>query len=186
MSRGSDVTIRAARPEDLAAVADVFLACWRESYADFLPAHVIGLYDEVGARAIWRPSLVGPAADISVLVAEGADGSVVGVVRIGRDPGEPGAGHVYSLYVDPEAQGRGVGARLLAAADDRFGFDGLREVTLWVFAANVAARRFYAREGWRPDGGERVEPAYGEPELRLRRPVRTARSRDGEAKAGPW
>lgn len=181
MSRGTAVTVRAARPEDLVAVADVFLACWRESYAGFLPEHVIGLYDEVGARTVWRPTLVEPPADASVLVAEGADGSVVGVVRIGRDPGEPGAGHVYSLYVHPEAQGRGVGACLLAAADDRFRSDGPHEVTLWVFAANVAARSFYARQGWRPDGGERVEPAYGEPELRLRRPVRTAGRRGGEA-----
>lgn len=181
MSGASAGPVRAARPEDLSAVADVFLACWRESYAGLLPEHVIGLYDEGGARTVWRPALVEPAPDTSVLVAEGADGSVVGVVRIGRDPGEPEAGHVFSLYVHPGAQGHGVGARLLAAAEDRFRSDDRREATLWVFAANVAARSFYARQGWQPDGGERVEPAYGEPELRLRRQVRAAGGRDGDA-----
>lgn len=181
MSGGSAVTIRPARPDDLAPVADVFLACWRESYAGFLPEHVIRLYDEAGARKVWQPAILEPAADTIVLVAEAADGSVVGVARLGRDPGEPEAGHVFSLYVRPDAQGGGVGARLLGAAEDRFRSEARRDATLWVFAANVAARSFYARQGWRPDGGERVEPAYGEPELRLRRSVRTVDGGDREA-----
>lgn len=41
--------------------------------------------------------------------------------------------------------------------------------TLWVFEANAAARTLYARNGWLPDGGTRVEPEFGEPEVRLRR-----------------
>ena len=73
MSGGSAVTIRPARPDDLAPVADVFLACWRESYAGFLPEHVIRLYDEAGARKVWQPAILEPAADTIVLVAEAAD-----------------------------------------------------------------------------------------------------------------
>jgi ribosomal protein S18 acetylase RimI-like enzyme len=77
-------------------------------------------------------------------------------------------GHVFSLYVDPDAQGTGVGGRLLAEAERWFGSEGLAEATLWVFEANARARAFYARHGWQPDGGMRVEPEFGEPEIRLR------------------
>lgn len=166
------IVVREARPDDLNAVAAVFLACWHDSYAGFLPAHVIGMYDEDGARALWRPTLSNPPADAVVLVAEQAGRGVLGVIRIGRDPDEPAAGHVYSLYVHPDTQGLGVGTRLLAAADDRFGRKGVDEVTLWVFAGNVAALGFYSRLGWQPDGAQRAEPQYGEPEVRLRRMLR--------------
>lgn len=172
MNPGAALTIRGARPDDLAAVATVFLACWHDSYAGVLPTHVIDLYDEDGARALWRSTLSDPPADAVVSVAEQTGRGVLGVIRIGRDPDEPAAGHVYSLYVHPDTQGLGVGTRLLADADGRFRRDGLHEATLWVFLANAAARGFYSRLGWRPDGGERVERQYGEPELRLRRTLR--------------
>ena len=166
------VVVREARPDDLTAVAAVFLACWRGSYAGFLPADVIDAYDDPSARALWRRTLSDPSADAVVFVAEQVGRGVLGVIRIGTDPDEPTAGHVYSLYVHPDTQGLGVGSRLLATADARFGRDGVDEATLWVFAANAAARGFYSRLGWQPDGAERVKPQYGEPELRLRRTLR--------------
>lgn len=177
MSPEGAITVREARPDDLAAVATVFLACWRSSYAGVLPVAVVDTYDEDGARTLWRPTLSHPPADATVLVAEQAGSELLGVIRIGADPDEPAAGHVYSLYVHPDTQGSGVGRQLLGAAVDRLRRDGVDEVTLWVFAANAAARGFYARMGWEPDGGTRVEPQYGEPELRLRRTIRDADGR---------
>lgn len=177
MNPEAAIVVRAARPDDLTAVAAVFLACWRDSYAGFLRADVIDMYDDDSARALWRPTLSNPPADIIVFVAEQAGRDLLGVIRIGTDPDEPTAGHVYSLYVRPGTQGLGVGTRLLAAADDRFRRDGVHEATLWVFAANAAAQGFYSRQGWQPDGAERVEPQYGERELRLRR---TLRDGDGD------
>lgn len=177
------MTVREAQPDDLTAVAAVFLACWHDSYAGFLPPAVIDMYDEDGARALWRPTLSSLPTDSLVFVAEQTDRSVLGVIRIGMDPDEPAAGHVYSLYVRPDTQGLGVGARLLAAADGRFRRDGVHEATLWVFAANTAALGFYARLGWQPDGAQRVEPQYGEPELRLRRAIRGGEG-NGSRKGG--
>lgn len=53
--------------------------------------------------------------------------------------------HIDQLFVDPPAQGAGVGGTLLAAALGR----GLRPLTLDVFEANLPARRFYGRRGFR-------------------------------------
>jgi len=163
------VLVRKAGPDDLEQVAAIFLACWRRSYAGFLPESVIGIYDDESARALWRPTL-GNADPVRVtLVAERPDREVVGVVGIGADPDEPECGHIYSLYVQPEVHGSGVGAELMAAAVKTFRDRGVDRATLWVFAANDAARRFYGRLGWLPDGSTRVEELYREPEVRLRR-----------------
>jgi ribosomal protein S18 acetylase RimI-like enzyme len=174
VSEAGPVQIRKAGAPDIAAVAAIFLACWRRSYSAFLPRDVIERFNAGGARALWRRSLTGRDVDRVVLVAERPSGDLVGVIGIGTDPDERTAGHVYSLYVDPDTQGLRIGARLLGAAIDRFVGMGVDEATLWVFAANTAARGFYARHGWTPDGGRRVEPEYGEPEVRLRRKIREA------------
>jgi len=163
------VTIRDAGPGDLAAIAGVFIACWRTSYPGLLPDPVIELYDRDGAEMLWRGALEGPRPGTQTFVAVDTDRAILGVVRAGRDPDEPSVGHIYSLYVDPAIQGRGLGSRLLLVADEWFRAEGLDEATLWVFAANGPALRFYARMGWEADGGERIEPEYGQPEVRLRR-----------------
>lgn len=160
--------VRDARPEDLEAVSRVFLACWMVSYAEVLPERLVGLFDDRSALELWREPLVSPRPGTVGIVAEMA-GRVCGVTRLGDDPDQPLAGHIFSLYVDPTVQGSGVGGRLLEEAVRRLRAGATREITLWVFAANASARRFYGRHSFLPDGAERVEAAFGEPEVRLRR-----------------
>jgi len=167
------IELREATADDLDAVATLFLRCWRGSYADVLPAGVIEAFDAASARELWRPALEAPRPGTRGVVAVD-DARVVGVVRMGRDPDEPTAGHIFSLYVDPDVQGGGVGRRLLEAAVGWLRAEGPAEATLWVFEANARARGFYAAAGWAPDGGTRVEPAFGEPEVRLRRSLRSS------------
>ncbi|MFN8520169.1 MAG: GNAT family N-acetyltransferase [Chloroflexota bacterium] len=161
-------TVREATAADVDAVVALFLRCWRESYAEVLPPTAIEVFDEAGAVELWRRALVTPRPGTRGVVAVEGD-RVVGIARMGRDPDEPDAGHVFSLYVDPRAQGGGVGRRLLDEAVAWLGSAGVTTATLWVFEANRRARSFYALGGWLPDGGTRVEPEFGEPEVRLRR-----------------
>ena len=166
---GANVGVRAARPHDLDEIADLFLACWRTAYRDVLPKRVVGMYDPASARALWLVPLSDPSSQRTVLVAETAALRVVGVIAVGHDPDDPSMGHIFSLYVHPGSQGRGIGALLVSEAVERFHTECLLSVTLWVFEANAAARDFYERLGWQPDGATRVEPEYGELELRLQR-----------------
>lgn len=41
--------------------------------------------------------------------------------------------------------------------------NGFTTASLWVLEDNPRARRFYEREGWRPDGGRREEEFFGVP-----------------------
>jgi ribosomal protein S18 acetylase RimI-like enzyme len=164
-----EVSLRPADADDVEAIAALFLACWRTSYRDVLPPDVVEMYGPASARELWRRSLEAGSGERRVVVAERIDGSILGVVAMGRDPNHPALGHVFSLYVHPDAQGLGIGTRLMSAAVERFSADALSEACLWVFEANTGGRAFYERLGWLADGTKRVEPEYGEQELRLTR-----------------
>jgi len=101
-----------------------------------------------------------------VVVAH-AGGRAVGMTRFGADPDDATRGHVFSLYVDPGAEGAGVGRALLARAAEELAARGFRSATLWVFAANERALRFYRANGWEPTGETRVEAEWQAPELQL-------------------
>jgi GNAT superfamily N-acetyltransferase len=65
------------------------------------------------------------------------------------------------LFLRPEHQGQGLGARLLARAKAE-----AAELSLWTFQRNLAARRFYERHGFvaalETDGADNEE---GEPDV---------------------
>ena len=86
----------------------------------------------------------------------------------GRHEGEEGLGEVWAIYVDPEAQRRGVGRALMAAATRGLADHGFREAVLWVFEANAPARAFYERLGWAPDGAAKPLAIGGAAPIELR------------------
>lgn len=91
-------------------------------------------------------------------------GKIVGFSCYG--PGEtPGCGQIIALYVLKEAQGLGIGRRLMDAALER-----LREyptVCLWVLKGNHRAVGFYEHYGFRLDGTEK-NIVIGTPNTELR------------------
>ena len=95
-------------------------------------------------------------ATCRVLVA-GRDGAAAGFLAV------DGEGFVAALFVAAGARGRGVGAALVDAAK------ALRPegLTLWTFAVNSGARRFYARHGFVEAGGTAGDNEEGLPEVRL-------------------
>ncbi len=141
--------IRAATPADADAIAGVQVRAWKRAYADFLPEAMMP--EAVAARARWQTNLEeGAAARRTTLVYE-LGGRISGYASVGPargDDAEPGVGELMAVYVDPVAQGAGVGRALMDAAEARLRGNGYAEAVLWVFAANAMAREFYARRGW--------------------------------------
>lgn len=100
-----------------------------------------------------------------VVVARGADGSVVGSCFLfgaedgpGLDaaspnmypPLRPDEAYTEVLYVVPELRGRRVAPALLAAALDRLAERGVRSAHAWVDVDNASSLRTFARNGYRP------------------------------------
>jgi ribosomal protein S18 acetylase RimI-like enzyme len=128
--------IRPATGDDAEAIAAIHVRSWRRDYADVLDAHVLADLDVAERAQRWRGWLGDGHA--RVWVAE-EGGRIVGFASL-RDA------KLTTLYVDPFAQGAGVGTRLLAEAEAA----GARE--LEVFEANGHGRHFYEARGWRDDG----------------------------------
>jgi len=128
--------IRHATPDDAEAIARVEMRAFRHAYAEILDPQFLADM-ELGERtAAWREHL--DRDDRVVWVAD-AEGRVVGYASA-LDA------ELRTLYVDPVAQGAGVGTRLLAAAEAA----GVRE--LEVFAANGHGIAFYEARGWHDAG----------------------------------
>ena len=65
---------------------------------------------------------------------------------VARDENPPRDRELYFIYLLGAYHGTGIGQKLFGAAV------GLEPVYLWVAADNPRAHRFYARNGFRPDG----------------------------------
>ena len=68
--------------------------------------------------------------------------------------------HISELHVHPTHQGRGIGAALLARAEEIAGERGLARLSLTTLASNPA-RRLYTRQGYRVTAESHV-PGYSE------------------------
>jgi GNAT superfamily N-acetyltransferase len=79
-------------------------------------------------------------------------------------------GEVRTMFAVPAAWGSGVGSALMAAALDDLRERGYSEATVWSFADNERANRFYERHGFTRDGAERTEETWARiREVRYRR-----------------
>jgi GNAT superfamily N-acetyltransferase len=73
-----------------------------------------------------------------------------GIVQ-GFSAGDPANGFIWALFVDPAAEGRGIGRALLPRACESLRAAGYEVATLQT-GAGTRAERFYIRDGWMADG----------------------------------
>lgn len=117
--------VRRGESGDADRIAEIFLAARAEM--TYLP----DLHTDEETRA-WITGVMVPSHE--VWVAE-TGGRVAGFAALN--------GHwLEHLYIDPAAQGRGLGTALLERAKQR------RPLDLYVFQRNAGARRFYERHGF--------------------------------------
>lgn len=165
------VTLRLAVAGDARALAEVHVRSRSHAYAEILDPRALAERTIDAQEARWADALAGVLTE--TWVAEVA-GRVCGLLSVGASDdadATPGTGMVHALYVDPPAQGAGVGSELLAHGEARLRALGHARATLWVYAENGLARAFYERHGWVVDpagpGNERED--LTEPSTRYRR-----------------
>ena len=135
---------------DLQGLSDVLIDCVEggASVSFMLPM------SRAKADAFWQSAAAGMARGRRiVLAAEDASGVIVGTVQVLLDQPEnqPHRGDVAKMLVHRRARRRGVGAALLAAAEDSARRAGK---TLLVLDTVTGAdgERLYARQGWQRCG----------------------------------
>lgn len=142
------ISIRHARPEDAAALSDVFDAAWREAYQGVIPALALArMIARRGPR--WWRAAIGRGRSLAVLdMGE----RIAGYAAYGRcrDRSLAADGEVDELYFAPECQGLGFGRRLFRAVRNDLRDRGARRVAVWALTDNDRACAFYRRLGGRP------------------------------------
>ncbi|WP_373354940.1 N-acetyltransferase family protein [Pseudoroseicyclus sp. CXY001] len=143
-----DVTIRRGRPDEAAALARLHVDVWRATYGGLAPEEALSRLDEARRMPYWSGALATVQPARGVWVAEEA-GKLLGVVSLGAatHPTFAGRAEIKHLYVAAEAQGRGLGKRLLQAALEDCRSAGEHGAALAVVRQNARARAFYRAMG---------------------------------------
>src|SRR5258707_7610417 len=137
MERLDDMVIVAAGPGDAAALAEVHVTAWRETYRGLLPAAYLAQMNAGLYARRWRRQLMAAHPPEIVLAAEGRDG-LVGYCA-GQTRGDEASAEVSTLYVLQTVQKLGLGRRLLAASAPVLPARGAGSLRLLVPDGNTAA-----------------------------------------------
>ena len=155
------VTLRRARPEDAAEIAEAHDCAWREAYRGIIPGRELEKMIARRGPRWWRNAIV-RGTNIAVV---DFDESIAGYVSYGRNRMptlEPG-GEIFELYLAPEFQGLGFGRRLFEAARRDLAAHRFETCLVWALAENERALRFYERMGG--EAAHRTQERFGEAQL---------------------
>ena len=122
--------IRRASDDDLARIAEIEIFNYR---LNFYP---LFQNDDYYFKELQVPALMHQNASFLPNTYVYDDGTVKGFIRLDGQ-------QIAKLFVEPVLQGRGIGAKLLDYAIDRFEAN-----TLWALEKNVRAIVFYQKHGF--------------------------------------
>jgi GNAT superfamily N-acetyltransferase len=141
-------------PGDLLQVAHTHAESWRASYRGILSDQYLDTQSHADRARAWegrRAALIAGelVGHVVAVHGEGSTPRVLGFSAI-IPSDELALGHCLdNLHVAAEAQGKGMGRHLLAAAVREMlsRNTSQRRLYLWVYTANESAQRFYERCG---------------------------------------
>ena len=148
--------VRIAGPEDSAAIAQVLreaFGAYREHYTDEAFAVVTPSPDEIAKRSDEGPQWVASL-----------DGKIVGTVSVTVEEGDL---YIRSMAVAPEAQGRGVGHKLLAAIDEYAAGTDFARIFLYTTYFAAGAKQLYEKHGYTWVRDTTADEWFGVPGLEM-------------------
>lgn len=153
--------VRRATVDDADAIGRVHYLAHVETYTGHFPPGIIESNPPERRARMWRRVIGEQLGEVWVAQAHDA---IVGFASTGppRDEEPPRDLELGTIYLLAAHHGSGLGQALIdAALDDR-------RASLWVLDENPRAIAFYRRNGFHPDGAEKIDRDYGDiREIRL-------------------
>ena len=146
--------------DDVAAIADIYVQSWKTAYRGIVPQDFLDKLDGNG----WADFLREGQCESYVVIKGNRRYMGTASVCPAREKSMTGWGELVSLYLLPEAFGKGYAEPLFCAAMRGLLQMGYEEAYLWVLEENLRAQRFYEKQGFRKNG-DRMEIAVGGKEL---------------------
>ena len=141
--------VRPAAHGDVPGIVNCYLRSWKAAYTPDLHSSLLEQEAQKRQTFDWRRAIDSDAANVFVL----ADSErILGVVQAELNlPSPRDLPEITMLYIDPDAWGTGVAARLLNAGVEWIRNTGASSARLRVVEVHRRARHFYEREGWEVD-----------------------------------
>ena len=133
-----------AQDDDLDEVSSIYAQSWKHAYRGLIPQEFL---DEIQDNG-WSGRLL--AEGRTHFVAQ-ESGRLIGTAS------------VISIYFLPQYTGRGFGGALFGRCIDELKGRGFKRIILWVLEGNLAARRFYEKNGFVCTGEYRDDNIGGKP-----------------------
>lgn len=129
--------------DDIYAISRIYEQSWKFAYKGIIPQENL---NSIPSEA-WIEYLKRSDRHVLVLLE---NGEYIGTASYGqsRTVEFSDCGEVMSIYLLPQAMGRGYGKKLMKAAIDGLGNLGYRNIILWVLEENTNARAFYESIGF--------------------------------------
>lgn len=160
----SEITIRTADENDIAALAHIHAQGWKASYEGIVDQDFLDGITEDARAADWKRWFAEGKMD--VLIAQDKDGKACGFCSFGRLR-TPIPGHspirplytaeIYAIYVLPEYWRQGAGTALLCAVVRALQDKKHKSLCLWVLEKNARACAFYKKMGGERCGKKDIE-----------------------------
>jgi ribosomal protein S18 acetylase RimI-like enzyme len=153
-----------AGPSDAEDLARVHVASWRETYRGLLADAFLARMSEPGFTRRFRRLLTDPGDSITLVTADRH--GLVGYAQGGASRrsavrlADGGEAEVATLYLLRQAQGHGLGARLMTETARVLAAQGATSLMISVLRDNIRARGFYEHLGGEPEAA-RQEPGPG-------------------------
>jgi L-amino acid N-acyltransferase YncA len=134
--------LRAATPDDAAAIADI--------YAPFVTASAVSFETEPPDAEAMRARIQGGGALYPWIVAEAEDGTLLGYAYAARFRERPAYRFTVetTVYLRAEAAGRGLGRRLYAPLIETLEAQGFTQAIAAITLPNEASVRLHERLGF--------------------------------------
>jgi 3-deoxy-manno-octulosonate cytidylyltransferase (CMP-KDO synthetase) len=144
----SDIEIRPATQADVSEIAKVHVEAWQRSFKGIAPEDYLNSMSIAKRVQVFGDRLKNPS--YKLLVADDRERGVIGFIDFGT-PDFENYGYdarVYSFYLLPEFQRRGVGKKLFERCFDEMTEDGYRSMCLDTLEMSPY-RKFYDKHGGR-------------------------------------
>jgi ribosomal protein S18 acetylase RimI-like enzyme len=157
----SGMRIRPAEPSHAMAIARVHVRAWQVAYRSLMPQDYLDQLRPEDRAERYDFTHQDPLKPYTIVACDGDVILGFATTMPSRDEDLSDYGELCALHVDPEQQGRGIGAALIAAARNHLAQSGFRQACLWVLEGNARATRFYEIDGWAADGKRKTETVWG-------------------------
>lgn len=140
--------LRNGNINDINTIAAAHVKCYWDAFQDILPQPLLEDFTLQKALKQWRAEFVEQVADAdrAIFVIENESGRVVGFANCGatkaRSRKSMGQGEIYSLFIESDYQGYGLGKALMLASSRWLISRGLFTGGVWIIEENGIGRRF--------------------------------------------